>query len=451
MPENFKNMRVVVVGAGSTGQSLVRYFHRRGAEVALSDSRSAERVGPLSVPPGVHLDMGGHTDALFDSAQLVAISPGVPLSIPAVAAARDRGIPVWGEIEIAYGDLNAPIIAVTGTNGKSTTTTLLGEIFRTWGRKTFVGGNLGIPLIEAAEENSWDWIVAEISSFQLEAIRDFRPRYALLLNISEDHLDRYSCMDEYIAAKGRMFENLTENDVAVLNADDPRVLPLVDGLSAQKVLFSSRGALSEGMGFSNREIIWRHAGREMRFPADQLRIKGIHNVENVMAALIPPLLEGCPEEVAWRVACEFNGLEHRMVPVRTLDGTTWYNDSKGTNVGSVIKGLEGLAGQVTLIAGGKDKGGDYAPLIDPVRERVAHLILIGQAAERMDRELGTLTHTVHAHSLEDAVRLARELTPPGGSVLFSPGCSSFDMFRNFSERGDVYTRAVRSLQEREAH
>jgi UDP-N-acetylmuramoylalanine--D-glutamate ligase len=336
------------------------------------------------------------------------------------------------------------LAAITGTNGKSTTTMVMGEAFLAWGKKAFVGGNLGTPLIEAVGKD-WDWVVAELSSFQLEAIREFRPRYGLLLNITEDHLDRYPDMAGYIEAKLRIFENMTASDVAVLNAEDPLVVSATEAIRPRRLFFSSRRILSEGMGLDGGEIVWRFEGMEKRFPVAELQLRGLHNVENVMAALMPPLLAGCPPAVAWSAACAFAGLPHRMVPVRILDGVTWYNDSKGTNVGSVVKSLAGLPRPVTLIAGGKDKGGDYSPLAELVRERVAHLVLIGQAAGRIDDALGHLTHTVRAASLEEAVLQARELTPAGGSVLLSPGCSSFDMFRSYEERGDVFTRAVRSL------
>jgi UDP-N-acetylmuramoylalanine--D-glutamate ligase len=444
--------KIVVVGAGRTGLALASFFRRRGAEVTLSDNRMTETL-PFAASlqeMGVHLDLGGHTRAFFEAADLVAVSPGVPLTIEAIAAASARGVPVLGELEIAFRELTAPVIGITGTNGKSTTTSVMGEMFRAWGKKTFVGGNLGTPLIEAVEKEDWEWLVTEISSFQLEAIHDFRPRYALLLNLSQDHLDRYPDMAAYVAAKLRIFANLGAGDRAVLNADDSRVMAATRDLAAQKVLFSASRLLPEGMGMDGSDIVWRMAGREERFAVRQLQLKGLHNIENVMAALIPPLLEGCPPAVAWQAACAFAGLEHRMVPVRVLDGVTWYNDSKGTNVGSVVKSLAGLAAPVTLIAGGKDKGGDYAPLADPVRQKVAHLILIGQAAPRIADVLGALTHTVQAPSLEEAVHLARDLTDAGGSVLLSPGCSSFDMFKSYEERGNVFARAVMDLPEKEA-
>lgn len=452
MRQDFRQQQVIVVGAGSTGLALCRYFQQRGAGVVLSDARRQEQIAGLAelAAAGVSFDCGQHSVELFLQADLVVLSPGVPDTIPAVVAAKQAGIAVLGEIEIAWRELTAPLIAITGTNGKSTTTSVIGEIFQQWGRRTFVGGNLGLPLIEATGRNDWDWVVAELSSFQLETIERFRPRYALLLNISEDHLDRYPDMASYIAAKARIFENLQAGDVAILNAEDPQVADLAPSINARKVWFSSARLLEQGMGYHEGQLVWRWQGQELRFTASELRLRGLHNVENVMAALIPALLEGCPAELAWKAACDFGGLDHRMVAVRQLGGVWWYNDSKGTNVGSVVKSLAGLEAPVTLIAGGKDKGGDYAPLVELVRQKVAHLLLIGEAAGRIAETLGSLTDTRFAATLPEAVVLAHQLTPAGGAVLLSPGCSSYDMFKNYGERGEVFSQAVLALPEQEA-
>ncbi len=447
MKHSYRDKQVVVVGAGDTGLALCTFFRQRGARVLLSDRRQAAAVAGLTpvVAAGVELDFGGHATARFVAADLVVISPGVPLDIPAVVAATAAGVPVLGEIEVAAREFAAPLVAITGTNGKSTTTTVMGEIFAAWGKQTFVGGNLGIPLIEATKREDWDWIIAEISSFQLEAIEQFRPRYGLLLNLTEDHLDRYPDMAAYVAAKLRVFERMGTSDIAILNAEDPMILDATAAIAPRRVYFSSQRILPEGIGFDGTHLVWRHAAREVRFAAAELQLRGTHNLENVMAALLPPLLEGCPADLAWQTACAFSGLEHRMRVVRVLDGVTWYNDSKGTNVGSVVKSLAGLARPVTLIAGGKDKGGDYLPLAPLIKEKVTTLVLIGQAADRMEAALGHLTTTRRAVSLEDAVKLAREVTPAGGSVLLSPGCSSFDMFSGYVERGEVFTRTVLAL------
>jgi UDP-N-acetylmuramoylalanine--D-glutamate ligase len=446
----YAGKHVIVVGAGCTGLGLARFFLDRGADVTLSDSRRREDIGGVDelAARGVRFDCGGHDAALMAAADLVAISPGIALDVPAVAGAMAAGVPVLGEIEIAARELAAPMIAITGTNGKSTTTCLVGEILQRWNRRAFVGGNLGTPLIEATRNRDWDWIVAEISSFQLEAIETFSPRYGLLLNLTEDHLDRYPDMASYVAAKLRLFENMTAADVAILNADDALVMRCAEALPCRKICFSSSRVLQQGMGFDGQDIVWRFDGGEQRFAVSQLRLKGLHNVENAMAALIAPLLEGCPADLAWQAVCGFSGLDHRMVRVRELDGVTWYDDSKGTNVGSVVKSLAGLEAPVTLIAGGKDKGGDYAPLAQLMRDKVAHLILIGQAADRMQQAFSGLTGILRAATLEEAVQMAFDLTAPGGTVLLSPGCSSFDMFRSYAERGAVFCRAVQALQSR---
>ncbi len=442
----YDGQQVVVVGAGLTGLALTAFFLGRGARVVLSDSRSAADRPELTslANQGVTLDCGGHSSELFVAADLIAISPGVPLTLPAIVAAQQQGVPVLGEIEIACRELTAPLVAITGTNGKSTTTCLLGEVFRAWGKQSFVGGNLGTPLIEAVDKQ-WDWLLAEISSFQLEAIDTFRPRYGLLLNLSPDHLDRYPDLDAYLAAKQQLFLNMAADDVAVLNGDDPQVLALAEDVACRKVLFSSCRLLAEGMSLIGDELVWRWAGRETRFAADQLQLCGSHNLENVMAALIPPLLEGCPTEIAWSAVCAFSGLKHRMARVRELDGVVWYNDSKGTNVGSVVKSLAGLAAPVTLIAGGRDKGGDYGPLAEAAAGKVAQLILVGEAATRIRTALKGVVTCHQATTLEDAVCLAQRLTPCGGSVLLSPACSSFDMFSSYAERGEVFVQAVQQL------
>ena len=446
---DYPQQRIMIVGAGRTGIALCRYFVRRGAAVTLSDARPAEKLAELDelTRLGIALDLGGHTTTKFLASELIVISPGVSLQLSALQAAAAADIPILGEIEIAYREFDVPLLAITGTNGKSTTTTLIGEIYSAWGKHPFVGGNLGTPLIEATERNDYDLIVAEISSFQLEAVEQFHPRYALLLNLSEDHLDRYPDMASYVAAKREIFKRMTASDVAILNAEDAHTATFSETIRAQKIYFSSQRILAAGMGYDGTSIIWRYSGGECRFPVSELQIKGLHNIENVMAALIAPLCDGCPPQLAWSTVCAFRGLEHRMNLVRVLDGVAWYNDSKGTNVGSVVKSLEGLQPPVTLIAGGKDKGGDYAPLAELIRDKVRHLILIGEASDRIAAALGDLTHTVRASSLEEAVVLAHQLTAAGGTVLLSPGCSSFDMFKSYAERGNVFSAAVNRLPE----
>ncbi|HYS42889.1 MAG TPA: UDP-N-acetylmuramoyl-L-alanine--D-glutamate ligase, partial [Geobacteraceae bacterium] len=342
--------------------------------------------------------------------------------------------------------ITAPIAAITGTNGKTTTTTLTGEIFRACGFPTFVGGNIGNPLIDLVESGEQvERVVVELSSFQLEGISRFRPQVAVLLNITEDHLDRYATFQEYIGAKVRIFENQTADDFAVLNMDDPLVAAYADKLTARVVPMSRERELAEGIFCRDGIITFRWEGYEERFPTEGFKLKGVHNLDNVMAALATTLLLGCDAARALAAVEDFPGLPHRMELVGMVDGVPWYNDSKGTNVGSVVKSLESFAGRVTLIAGGKDKGGDYTPLAELVRERVSHLILIGEAKERIRSALGHLTDTRSAGSLEEAVALAHQLTVAGGVVLFSPACSSFDMFKSYEDRGEQFAALVRKL------
>lgn len=448
MQSNYLNKQIVVVGAGSTGRSLARFFRSRGALVSLSDQRGADRLDDLAdlAHTGVRLDLGGHTPALFLAADLVVVSPGVPLDIPILQESRSAGIPLLGEVEIAWRELAGTMIAITGTNGKSTVTTLVGEMLKGWGKRPFVGGNLGTPLVDAVG-GGHDWYAVELSSFQLETIEAFRPRYAVLLNISEDHLDRYPDMASYLAAKARIFENLQDDDVAILNFDDPLVMQAAAGIRSAKVYFSAQTSLAAGMSLINDQLVWRWQGREIRFAVDELRLRGRHNQENVMAALIPLLLAGCPAEVAWQAASAFAGLPHRMEWLGQRHGANWYNDSKGTNIGSVVKSLEGLPGPVVLIAGGKDKQGDLTPLSEPIAQKVDHLVLIGAAADRMGRAFAGLAEIHRAGDMHEAVILADRLCRPGGAVLLSPGCSSFDMYKNYEERGALFAAEFRALSE----
>jgi UDP-N-acetylmuramoylalanine--D-glutamate ligase len=416
-----KGKNIVVVGAGRSGLAVCRYALDCGAQVVLSDRRSIDQI--LATDDGsfaalrseLTLDLDGHSQEPF---------------------------------ELASRQLRCPILAITGTNGKSTTTELLGAMLQHCGQQVFVGGNLGTPLISAnacQPQSTADYAVVELSSFQLESVDQFRPRYAAVLNISLDHLDRYPDMESYIAAKGAIFNNQTADDVAILNGDDAEVLRISEHCRAQKVLFSSRQRLVQGMSYANGIIEWRGYGPTLQFNTCELCLRGIHNVENVMAAMIAPLLEGFDPQQLWQAACAFKGLPHRMVLVRELDGVRWYNDSKGTNPGSVMKSVAGLQQPVTLIAGGKDKGGDYCELRDCFSGRVTQFILIGQAADKMEQAWRDIAPIYRADNMQQAVTYAYDVTDNGGSVLLSPGCSSFDMFDSFEQRGEIFSAAVMAL------
>jgi UDP-N-acetylmuramoylalanine--D-glutamate ligase len=446
---DLKDKKILVVGLARTGASVARFLAERGAVVTVTDMKGETELDPyiakLADLP-IHYDLGGHSKDMFLSADMIVVSPGVPMNIAPLVSARKHGRQVLSEIELASAFIDVPLVAITGTNGKTTTTTLIGEIFGKCGFKAFVGGNIGKPLIDlVASREKVDFAVAEISSFQLEGILDFRPRVSVLLNITEDHLDRYTSYREYIDAKARIFENQTAEDFAVLNMDDPIVASLAVSIKARIVPMSRLRVLENGIYFHDGCITFAWDGIREDFPTSSYRLKGAHNIENIMASLASTILSGCDAELARRAVESFSGLRHRMELVEVIDGVAWYNDSKGTNVGSVVKSLESFPGNVTLIAGGKDKGGDYSPLAGLVKERVRHLILLGEARQRIHDVLGNLTDTHMVDSLEEAVSLAGRTTASGGVVLFSPACSSFDMFRNYEERGDIFASLVRKL------
>jgi UDP-N-acetylmuramoylalanine--D-glutamate ligase len=441
--------RVLVVGLARTGIATAKFLKAKGALVTATEVRpKAEMKEAVEELRGMDIatEWGGHHVETFLKQDVIVVSPGVDLTLEPIQRSIQQGGRVISEIELAFHFIDVPIIAVTGTNGKTTTTLLIGEMLKEDGRKVGVGGNVGEPLILFADgEGRWEVLVVEISSFQLEAIEAFRPRISLLLNITEDHLDRYASYEDYIGAKVRIFSNQNSGDLAILNRDDPMVMQVGEGIKARKVLFSLKERLGEGAFSNGRTITFQWEGNGENYSLAKSPLKGIHNVENMMAALTAARIFGCSKEAIQSVLNRFEGLEHRLELVREIGGVRFYNDSKGTNVGSVVKSLQSFSEPVTLIAGGKDKNGDLSPLGELVRNRVKHLILIGEAKERMSRELGGLTDTVFAKTMDDAVRLAHRKAKAGEVVLLSPACSSFDMFKDYKERGRVFKEAVNKL------
>jgi UDP-N-acetylmuramoylalanine--D-glutamate ligase len=447
-----KGKKVLVVGLARTGAAAAQFLLRRGAKVMVSDAKpAAELAEILASLQGLPLEweLGRHTGPFFADADLIVMSPGVPMDIPALKEARAKGIPVISEVELAFRFLRRPLIAITGTNGKTTTTTLIGEMLRAGGKRVFVGGNIGNPLIGYIDGPQDDeWVVAEISSFQLEGVVELRPKISLLLNVTEDHLDRYDSFDAYIAAKARIFANQKREDYALLNADDSICLRLARELEPQVILFSALHPVSFGSFLTPEEICFQERdGRRDRYELNHLKIKGAHNLENLMAAIAVGRMCGCPREILQGVMNEFQGIEHRLEWVRRLEGVDYFNDSKGTNVGSVVKSLQSFEDPVILIAGGKDKGGDYGPLHEWVRRRVKGMALIGEAKDRIFSALGGLTETAKLGTLEEAVSWAKSRARPGDVVLLSPACSSYDMFHNYQERGRRFKEIVRQLPE----
>lgn len=436
----------MVLGLARTGSETARFLVRQGAEVLVSDCRSEAELGrekrALSGLP-VRFFLGGEETAWLGGVDLLVTSPGVPAENPLLQGARKRGIEVVSEIELACRFLRAPLVAITGTNGKSTTTTLIGEMLKAKGLKTFVGGNIGTPLIGFVAED-WDWGVVEVSSFQLEWVEEFRPRIAVLLNLTEDHLDRYADFTSYCEAKERIFSAQAEGDIAVLNRDDSLVWSMRERVCSRVISFGW-SEVREGVYATQREIVWRGEPGEEKFPLSRVKIQGVHNVENLMAAIAVAKSVPVPAEIIQRVIEEFPGLEHRLEFVREKNGVRFYNDSKGTNVGAVAKSLASFSAPVILIAGGVDKGGDYRILKDEVKRQVKKLILFGAAKEKIQSALGHLTETAMVENLAAAVQEAYRCSRPGDVVLLSPACSSFDMFQNYAERGKVFKTLVQNL------
>jgi UDP-N-acetylmuramoylalanine--D-glutamate ligase len=451
-PPRLAGARVVVVGAARSGLALARFLLSRQATVVVTDSRPAAALGPEAAAlgkAGAVLELGGHSEASFLSADLIAVSPGVPLTIPPLAAARRRGVRVVAEVELASWFLKGIVIGITGSNGKSTTTALTAHLLSHAGLKASACGNIGTPLVELVPRDSPDhYYVVELSSFQLEGIETLRPWIAALLNLSPDHLDRYPDAGAYYQAKRRVFMNQGPPDHAILNRDDPEVWGLGPAIRARVHPFSRALDLEDGACVKNDMIVLRRGGRELRpVPIADLPLIGAHNLENVMAALLIVDLCGVPLPKAIQGLKSFRPLPHRLEKVRDLDGVAWYNDSKATNVGATVKSLESFSGRVVLILGGKDKGGDFKALAPLLRARVAHLVLMGQAQEAIAAQIGGVVPTTRVAAMAEAVAAARARAAPGGVVLLAPACASFDQYSGFEERGDDFKRRVLALPE----
>lgn len=447
--EAFAGKRVFVVGAGRSGFVSALRLLGDGARVTLVDDRpraSVEETLGQAIPPSVAFFHGRMPEDAVPGADLVVLSPGVPRERLPLEALRRGKTPVWGELELGYRLFPGKVAAVTGTNGKSTVTTLLGLMAGRAFSRVFVGGNLGTPFV-AAGAQEWDWAVVEASSFQLESIEAFRPRVAVLLNLTEDHRDRYPDFSSYAAAKMALFRNQGPGDVAVLNADDPEVTARAGEVRAEKLLFSLFRPLDRGACLDREAIVFRDGGAEERYPRFLLKIRGLQNVENAMAAVAAGRRMGVSPDAVRESLAVFPGLPHRVEFVRSVRGVSYFNDSKGTNVGAVLKCLEGFSEPVVLIAGGRDKGVDFRPLREPLRRKGRAAILIGEARERMEREIAGAVPLRRAASLGEAVTEAAACARSGDVVVLSPACSSFDMFRSFEERGDAFREAVGRLPE----
>jgi UDP-N-acetylmuramoylalanine--D-glutamate ligase len=439
--------KVTVVGAARSGIAAARLLVERGAQVTLSDARTEVPEAQPLAGIGVVLETGGHQPETFTSADLVVLSPGVPPGQPAVAAARVRGVPVIGEIELASRWLRGRIIAITGTKGKSTTTELTGRMLQASGFRVTVGGNIGAPLSAQVAASTPDTLhVVETSSFQLEQIDTFHPWIAVMLNFSPDHLDRHPSVAAYGAAKARIFENQTADDWSVVNADDPMVLELARRSAARRRLFARDAALEDGTTVSDGWIVSRRDGRTDRLvPLDAIHLIGPHLVVDVMAAATVGTLAGAAPAAMASAVDAFSGLEHAMELVAEVDGVRFVNDSKATNVEAALRSIESFASNLVPIIGGRFKGGDLRLLREPIAARARAVVAIGEARPLIDAALGDVVKVYQADSLEAGVAEAFELARPAGVVLLAPACSSFDMFRDYAERGRRFKTEVARL------
>lgn len=444
-----KGKKVLVVGLGKSGLAAALFLRRQGAQVTVSDMRSAEALAndiPALLEEGINVEAGGHGLLTFRRQDLIVVSPGVPLDTPELVQVRRFGLPIIGELELAARFLKGKTLAITGSNGKTTTTTLVGEILKDAGIPTLVGGNIGLPVISLIDESTPDtWAVLEVSSFQLETTEQFHPVIAVILNITPDHLDRHGTFENYALAKERVFARQNENDALVLNADNPRTAEAVDRSHGRVYWFSMEQPVEQGAWLEDGHIVFRESSvhaTETILPLNAIPLKGAHNVENVLAAVCAARLAGCSPQVIRHAIENFHAVEHRLEFVATVNGVDFYNDSKATNVDATAKAIAAFPGGIHLILGGKDKGSDYTVLSQLLRARVKAVYTIGSAAQKIESHLRGVVPLRTCETLQKAVAAAGQAAHPGDIVLLAPACSSFDQFENYEHRGRVFKELV---------
>jgi UDP-N-acetylmuramoylalanine--D-glutamate ligase len=446
---NLKGEKIVVIGMGKTGLATVRFLGTQGARVIATDEKPPENWGIAfeQIAGEKWLTTGIYNAGILEGVSMIVPSPGVPPSNEILQAAVRNKINIISEIELAYNFIKVPILAVTGTNGKTTTTTLVGEILARAGKKVFVGGNIGNPLIEFVGDNqAVDFVVAEISSFQLQWMEKFHPFVAVLLNITCDHVNYHGSFAEYRRIKARVFENQTKSDYAILNAEDPEQKSMAASIRAQVAAFSSRNQLPTGIFIQDGNIVLRNPTfGEEQYPLDMIKIPGLHNVENVMAAVMTARFCGCSRESIIDTISGFRGLAHRIEFAGEKKSVRYYDDSKGTNVGSVIRALDTFSAPVILLLGGRDKDGDFQNLKPLLAAKAKQVILFGEARDRIGSLIGKSVPSVKEPTLQAAIESASKSASAGDVVLLSPGCASFDEFSNYKERGNFFKNAVRNL------
>ncbi len=447
---NLRDKQVLVVGLARSGVAAANLLYHLDAQVCVTDAQPRATLAQFcrQLQGNPRLVLGRHDPRDFREADLIVISPGVPSDIPPIQLAREVGVPVWSEVELAYQFLSGPVIGVTGSNGKTTTTALLGEMFQQAGVRYVVAGNIGNALTATLEQSQLQpqtWVI-ELSSFQLENIESFHCQVAVLLNLSPDHQDRYAVFENYQRAKARIFENQTRKDYCVANADDPLAVRLAGQSAARCAWFSRRSLPSDGAGITDGEIWWSWEGsRERLLAASELSLKGEHNLENALAAVAAARVSRLPCHPIVEALKSFSGVEHRLEWVRTCNGVEFYNDSKATNVESARVAVKALEGPLVVILGGLEKEQDFSSLGDDLRQKARALVLIGETAARLEETLGSQVQSDTVASMEEAVLRAAELAKQGDSVLLAPACASFDMFLNFEERGRIFKHAVGEL------
>ncbi len=431
------NKHILVVGLGVSGAAAARFLKKRGARVTVTDMASEKQLSPFLDrirDLDIELQLGTHITQTFENTDLIIISPGVPDTILPITNAKEKNVPVWGEIELAGQFIKEPIVAVTGTNGKTTTTTLLGKMIESSGLKPFVGGNIGTPLIEYVDhKEKADVVVAELSSFQLDTIDTFRPKVSVLLNITEDHMDRYADLETYAASKGRIFTNQQESDTAVLNGSDPLTVKITKHIKAKKRFFYHDESTDNTS--SDLNLL------DFYVPG----LPGKHNIENASAAALAAMSIGCSLKGIQAALNNFKGLPHRLEYVKTINDIRFFDDSKATNIDAVARAIDAFDAPIVLIIGGRSKGARFNDLSERVSKKIKQLIVIGEAKKNIISALGRYTKTHASDSMQDAVIAAYQSAAPGDIVLLSPACSSFDMFRSYAHRGEIFQKTVGNL------
>jgi UDP-N-acetylmuramoylalanine--D-glutamate ligase len=450
-----KGKRVLVVGLGKSGVSSALFLQGLGARVTVSDTKTEEQLKqeiPALLDKGITVEAGHHGERTFRGQEVIVVSPGVPFNEPHIAQARVQGTPVIGEIELASRFLKGRIIAITGSNGKTTSTALTGEVIAAGGFETLVGGNIGTPAITLVPQSTESgWVVLEISSFQLESIETFRPNVAVVINVTPDHLDRHGNFEGYAAAKARIFENQTEDDYAVLNADDATCVEYASNIRSQVRWFSTKDEVGVGAFIRDGKVVYRDdEGEREVMQVSEIQLKGAHNHENVLASVCCGMIADVKAASIRQAVKEFKAVEHRLEYVATVDGVQYFNDSKATNVDATIKALESFPSNVHIILGGKDKGSDYTVLKPLLKERAKRVYTIGAAAEKIENHLESVVDVVRAGTLEKAVKQATEAAKPGDVVLLAPACASFDQFQSYEHRGKAFKDLVHSLEAKHA-